>query len=365
MSEPLATPPASPDDAKRHFGGLLSLETDCWDVHEALASGDPGFVLLDVRSTEAFAAGHADGAVSLPHRDIDESTLASYPADTAFVVYCAGPHCNGADKAALRLAELGRPVKKMIGGVTGWLDEGLVLSTEPAGADDVGADATGLASGAPSSRTSVRRLAERGHYDAETVYAIIDEAMVSHVAVSTEDGPMVLPTLHARDGHRLVLHGSAASALLRTARNASISVAITLIDGLVLARTGLHHSANYRSVVVYGTPTEVTDLDEKSRLLDLLTDAVVPGRSADLRPALEKELRATAVLTLPLDEASAKIRTGGPSDDEEDYDREVWAGVLPVTTTFGPAEIDPLMRLDVPTPTYVTEYRRPGGTDNA
>jgi rhodanese-related sulfurtransferase len=115
-------------DTVWHFRHLLEVETDCWDTHEAMAGGDPGFVLLDVRSAEAYACGHADGAVSLPRREIDEVRMAAWPEDTRFVVYCNGPHCNGADKAALRLAELGRPVKKMIGGVTGWLDEGFELT---------------------------------------------------------------------------------------------------------------------------------------------------------------------------------------------------------------------------------------------
>jgi rhodanese-related sulfurtransferase len=124
----LQVPPAGPAEATAHFGALLAHETDCADVHQALADGSGDFVLLDVRSPEAYAAGHVPGADNLPHRQLDEATLAPYPTGTAFVVYCAGPHCNGADKAALRLAQLGRPVKKMIGGVTGWLDEGLALT---------------------------------------------------------------------------------------------------------------------------------------------------------------------------------------------------------------------------------------------
>lgn len=123
----VAVPAAAPADAEAHFAALLRFETDCWDTHEALGRRDPGFVLLDVRAPGLFAAGHIAGAVSLPHRKITERVLADYPPDTLFVVYCAGPHCNGADKAALRLARLGRPVKKMIGGVTGWLDEGFTL----------------------------------------------------------------------------------------------------------------------------------------------------------------------------------------------------------------------------------------------
>jgi rhodanese-related sulfurtransferase len=122
------TPAAPPAQALAHFEALLALETDCWDVHEALASGDPGFVLLDVRGDAAWEGGHIDGATHLPHRGLD-TTVAHYPADTLFVVYCAGPHCNGADRAAVRLARLGRPVKKMIGGVTGWIDEGFELVT--------------------------------------------------------------------------------------------------------------------------------------------------------------------------------------------------------------------------------------------
>jgi rhodanese-related sulfurtransferase len=121
--------PAAPSrEALAHFEKLLAFETDCWDVHAALAAGHPGFVVLDVRSPEAFAAGHVPGAVSLPHRRINERNLAGHPPDVLFVVYCAGPHCNGADRAAVALARLGRPVKKMIGGFTGWNDEGFELS---------------------------------------------------------------------------------------------------------------------------------------------------------------------------------------------------------------------------------------------
>jgi len=130
----MAVTPAPPDEATRHFAALLAYEADCWDVHDALANGPADFVLLDVRSAEAYAAGHVEGASSLPHRAISESTLAAF-GDTSYVVYCAGPHCNGADRAALRLAELGRPVKKMIGGVTGWLDEGFTLVAGDAPAD--------------------------------------------------------------------------------------------------------------------------------------------------------------------------------------------------------------------------------------
>jgi len=135
MSEPTTTlvsqvPAASQADALEHFSSLLAFETDCWDVHASMAAG-PDFVLADVRGAAAYAAGHADGAVHIPHADLTAANLSSYATDTLFVVYCAGPHCNGADKAARNLAALGRPVKKMIGGVTGWLDDGFMLVSSP------------------------------------------------------------------------------------------------------------------------------------------------------------------------------------------------------------------------------------------
>lgn len=123
------TPAATPADAAAHFAGLLAVETDCWDVHAALSTGEADFVLVDVRGPQGFAAGHVDGAINIPHLELTEDNLASYSAETLFVVYCAGPHCNGADKAGLRLAMLGRSVKKMIGGVEGWRDEGFTLTT--------------------------------------------------------------------------------------------------------------------------------------------------------------------------------------------------------------------------------------------
>jgi len=125
------TPAAQPQAALSHFAGLLAFETDCWDVHESMATGTADFVLVDVRSAQSFEAGHVDGAINIPHRDLTEATLAKFEADQLFVVYCAGPHCNGADKAGVNLATLGRPVKKMIGGVTGWLDEGFELTDAP------------------------------------------------------------------------------------------------------------------------------------------------------------------------------------------------------------------------------------------
>ena len=183
----------------------------------------------------------------------------------------------------------------------------------------------------PSPRATVRYKG-RGHYDRELVHAILDEATVCHIGVVQDDGsPLVLPTLFARDGDVLYVHGSPASRLLRTGKQGvELCLTVMLLDGFVMAKSAFHHSINYRSVVVFGNATEVTDTAEKSRALELLVDQVHPGRSAECRPPNDKELKATLVLRLGLDEASAKVREGGPLDDEEDLDLPYWAGVIPV-----------------------------------
>ena len=192
-------------------------------------------------------------------------------------------------------------------------------------------------------RTKVRRLGDRGRYDRETIHAILDEALVCHVGfvVAPEgapDGagaPVVIPTIHWREGDWLYFHGSAASRMLRSLKNGvEACVTVTLIDGLVLARSAFHHSMNYRSVVVFGKAREVTG-DEKISALEGLVEHVMKGRSRDVRQPNEIELKQTLVLALPLEEASAKIRTGGPVDDEEDYALPVWAGVVPLQLTRG------------------------------
>ena len=168
-------------------------------------------------------------------------------------------------------------------------------------------------------RTRVRRLSKRGHYDRETIHAILDEALVCHVGFVVDGAPVVIPTIHWREGDTLYVHGSAASRMLRSLKGGvDACVTVTLVDGLVLARSAFHHSMNYRSVVVFGKAREVTG-EEKSSALDGLVEHVVKGRSRDARPPNEIELKQTLVLALPLEEASAKIRTGGPVDDEEDY----------------------------------------------
>ena len=183
----------------------------------------------------------------------------------------------------------------------------------------------------PSSRATVRYKG-RGHYDRELIDSILDEAELCHIGVVQEDGtPLVLPTLFARDGDTLYVHGSQASRLLRAGKKGiDLCLTVMLLDGFVMAKSAFHHSINYRSVVVFGNATEVTDTAEKSRALELLVDQVHPGRSAECRPPNDKELKATLVLRLGLDEASAKVREGGPLDDEEDLDLPYWAGVIPV-----------------------------------
>jgi len=208
----------------------------------------------------------------------------------------------------------------------------------------------------PTDRTRVRRLGERGRYDTETIHAILDEALICHVGFVVDGNPVVIPTIHWREGETLYFHGSAASRMLRSLRDGvDACVTVTLLDGLVLARSAFHHSMNYRSVVVFGKAREVRE-DEKVRVLDSLVEHVVRGRSKEVRAPNLKELRQTLVLALPIDEASAKIRTGGPVDDEEDYALPVWAGVLPLTLTPGEPVADGGVRGDVPE--YVRMYRR-------
>lgn len=207
-------------------------------------------------------------------------------------------------------------------------------------------------------RTTVHRLPERARYDAATLHGIIDEALICHVGFITGDSPVVIPTIHWRDGDTLYFHGSPAAGMLRNLRNGVRACAtITLLDGLVMARSAFHHSMNYRSAVIFGMAREVTG-EEKLRALDLLVEHVCRGRSADVRPPNEIELRKTLVLALPIEEASAKIRTGGPADDEEDYALDIWAGVIPLRLTPQSPISDDRLRNGIPIPDYATNYRR-------
>jgi len=206
-------------------------------------------------------------------------------------------------------------------------------------------------------RTTLKRLPKRGTFDRETIYSILDEALLCHVGFAVNSSPVVIPTIHWRQEDKLYFHGSAASRMLRSLRDGvEACVTVTLLDGLVLARSAFHHSMNYRSVVVFGTAYEVVDREEKLRALDALVEHVMRGRSANVRSPNESELRQTLLLALPIEEASAKIRTGPPLDDDEDYALPVWAGVLPCALTFGAPVTDERSVADVPE--YVTAYAR-------
>ena len=200
----------------------------------------------------------------------------------------------------------------------------------------------------PSDRTRVRRLPERGHYDRATVNAILDEGFVCHLGYVVDGQPYVIPTLYGRDGDRLVVHGSAASRALKTAATLPVCVTVTHVDGLVLARSLFHHSANYRSVVVLGHARALESDDEKLAGLRVVTEHCVPGRWDEARMPNAQELRATGVLELDLTEASAKVRSGPPGDDEDDLELDVWAGVVPLRVAAGPPAPDPDLRAGIP-----------------
>ncbi|MEW1775422.1 pyridoxamine 5'-phosphate oxidase family protein [Streptomyces sp. NPDC086777] len=211
---------------------------------------------------------------------------------------------------------------------------------------------------ARTDRTVPTRSAERASYDRELVHAILDEGYLCHLGFVRDGAPVVLPTLYGRVGEVLYLHGSTGSRPLRMTGQAdpglAVCVTVTHVDGLVLARSAFHHSVNYRSVVVHGIAHQVTDVAEKSRALDALVDHVVPGRAADSRPADKKELAATAVIRLDLNEVSAKTRTGGANDDPEDMDLPHWAGVLPLRKGYGVPVANDDLAADVPVPPYLT-----------
>ncbi len=204
-------------------------------------------------------------------------------------------------------------------------------------------------------RTTVRRHPERGAYDRETIDSILDEALICHVGFVHQERPFVIPTIHARVEDTLYLHGSPGSRMLRTlGEGVDLCVTATLLDGLVLARSVYHHSMNYRSVVVIGRAREVTDRDEKLGGMQAVVEHVVRGRWSDARQPSEGELKGTTILSLSLQEASAKIRTGPPMDDADDLTLPVWAGVIPLRIAAEGIEPDN----DLPAPSYATEYRR-------
>jgi len=208
-------------------------------------------------------------------------------------------------------------------------------------------------------RTKVRRLPDRGTNDRATAYEVIDEAYIAHVGFVVDGEPRVLPMTYGRDGDVLYLHGAVGNAMLRASRDAEVCVTITLLDGLVLARSAFHHSMNYRSVVLLGTATAVEDLDEKRRAFDCIVEHVLPGRTQVARPANESELRKTLVLALPIEEGSAKVRTGGPIDDDEDMDLPVWAGVVPLRLAPGAPLQDETQTAGLPVPVISGPGREP------
>jgi len=212
----------------------------------------------------------------------------------------------------------------------------------------------------PTERTTLKRLPKRGEYDHAAVHRILDEAFICHVGFVVDGKPVVIPTSYARIGEALYIHGSAASRMLRSLEEGiNVCVTVTLIDGLVLARSAFHHSINYRSVVIFGAANVVDDPDEKIKALHAFTDQVVPRRWEEVRWPTESELRATLVLKLPLVEVSAKVRTGPPIDDEEDYELSVWAGVVPLKLTAGTPVNDDRLTAGIEPPDYAREYARP------
>lgn len=211
----------------------------------------------------------------------------------------------------------------------------------------------------PTDRTRVVREPQRGVYDREMIYKILDEAFVCHVGFSMDGQPYVIPTLFARVGDTLYFHGSAASRMLRNlSEGIPVCITATLTDGFVLARSVFNHSMNYRSVVALGKATLVSAPQEKFDALHAFTEKILPGRWNEARQPSEKEQQATSILRLPLTEVSAKIRTGPPIDDEPDYSMAVWAGVIPVHLAFDAPVRDEKCDPTIPTPAYVAQYRR-------
>ncbi len=204
-------------------------------------------------------------------------------------------------------------------------------------------------------KTEITRLAKRGSYDKETVYSILDEALVCTLAYCKDNQPFQIPTGFCRIGNKIYIHGSVGSFYMRELRDKKqpVCISITLLDGMVLARSAFHHSVNYRSVVIFGVPELVTDTTELYQALEVFTEKMCPGRWADIRKPTEGEWKATMVLSMEIKEASAKIRVGPPKDDEEDYDLNIWAGVQPVKLERKAVIPDPALKSDIAIPSYL------------
>lgn len=213
---------------------------------------------------------------------------------------------------------------------------------------------------ATTERTRVRRAPDRAVTNTASLHAVLDEAMICHVGFTDRDTPVVIPTSYGRDGEQLYLHGSTGSRMMRhLATGAPICVTVTLLDGLVLARSVMHHSMNYRSAVIFGAARPVTDADEQWRAYEVIVEHLVPGRWTDARHPNRKEMAATAVVALDLDEASVKMRTGPPNDDAIDLHDGTWAGVVPIGLVAGAPEADEHTPSGAGPPPYATSYRRP------
>jgi nitroimidazol reductase NimA-like FMN-containing flavoprotein (pyridoxamine 5'-phosphate oxidase superfamily) len=208
-------------------------------------------------------------------------------------------------------------------------------------------------------RTTLKRLPARGFYDHELVFKILDEGFICHIGFNVDGRPVVIPTGYARIGEKLYVHGSQASRMLRTLKTGvDACVTVTLVDGLVLARSAFHHSINYRSVVIFGQAKLVDDAQEKLAALVAFSEHVIRGRWDDVREPTEQELKATTVLSLELAEVSAKVRTGPPLDDDEDYELPIWAGVVPLRVVAGEPIPDPRLPNNIPAPGYALKYER-------
>ena len=209
-----------------------------------------------------------------------------------------------------------------------------------------------------SDRSTVKRLPERGAYDRETIDAILDEALICHLAFDTDNGPVAIPTIHARVGDVVYLHGSHASRMMRSTVGAPVCVTVTLVDGIVAARSAFHHSLNYRSAMVFGTPRLVTDPGERAAAFAAITNHVLPGRWDEARQPNAKEDKGTKLLAIDIEEASAKTRTGPPGDEDDDMDLGIWAGVIPLSVTPGDPIPAPDLEDGVSVAPSVSRYAR-------
>jgi len=209
----------------------------------------------------------------------------------------------------------------------------------------------------PTQRSKVKRLHERGRYDEESVFAILDAGIVAHIGYVIDGQPYVTPTAYWRRGRTLYWHGSSASRMLRTQKvGIPVCVTVSLLDGLVVARSGFHHSINYRAVMAFGRARFVEDAKEKEAELDYFIERIYPGRVATLRPVNQQELKGTTLLAMEIEEASAKVRVGEPKDDEEDYALDIWAGVIPIRQVVGAVENDPRLKHGVALPDHLRRF---------